>query len=89
MFTIRLFFYSFFFSVCKFFYNVDAFADELIFDSVSDWNSWNFPAEAISITPEGLVRSKPVKRKTNAVLDARRYGGGIRAVGSNQGTLQK
>ena len=55
----------------------------MIFDSVSDWNSWNFPAEAISITPEGLVRSKPVKRKTNAVLGARRYGGGIRAVGSN------
>ena len=83
MFTIRLFFYGYFFGVCRFFYTVDAFADELIFDSVSDWNSWNFPAEAISITPEGLVRSKPVKRKTNAVLDARRYGGGIRAVGSN------
>ena len=75
--------YSVLFNAFIFFCPIQATADELIFDSVSDWKRWNFPSKAVEIKAGGRVRPKPIKRKINAVIEAQRYGGGIRAVGSN------
>ena len=58
-------------------------ADEFIFDSVSDWKRWSFPNEAVEIDSRGRIRPRPINRDVNAVGEAKLYGGGIRAVGSN------
>ena len=58
-------------------------ADELRFDTAAEWRQWILPGNAVEVTPNGTVRPVAVQRHANAVLDARRFGGGIRGAGSN------
>jgi len=61
-------------------------ADQLLFDSAPDWQKWNLPLGAVELTPEGIIHPAQVHKNVNAILDAPRFGGGIRRAGSNQST---
>ncbi len=58
-------------------------AEELRFDSAADWRTWFLPGDAVEVLPSGIVQPVAVQRHANAVRNARTFGGGIRAVGSN------
>ena len=61
-------------------------ADELRFDTASQWQRWTLPSGIVELSPEGGVRPVPARKRTNAALDAAAFGGGIRRAGSNQST---
>ena len=89
MFQIWLFINGVLFYSLTFYVPAHISADEFIFDSVSDWNRWSFPSKAVEIDPGGRIRPKPINLDVNAVDEAKLYGGGIRAVGSNQRDANK
>jgi len=58
-------------------------ADQIRFDAAREWQSWNLPTGAVEITADGQIQPVASRKGIDATLDAREFGGGIRAVGSN------
>ncbi len=58
-------------------------AQQVRYDSASDWRSWQLPLGAVDLLPEGTVVPTEIRKNTDAVRDAREFGGGIRNAGSN------
>ncbi len=61
----------------------EAHAERISFDSAEAWRQWTLPRGAVEITDGGSIQLVPVRRGINAIEDAARFGGGIRAAGSN------
>ncbi|MBM3278928.1 MAG: gliding motility-associated C-terminal domain-containing protein [Candidatus Handelsmanbacteria bacterium] len=61
-------------------------ADELRFDTPQQWQTWKLPLGALEFTAEGDLKPVQIRKHNNAALDAGRFGGGIRSVGSNPGS---
>jgi len=62
-------------------------AEQLRFDSPQEWQTWKLPLGAVEFTGNGELRPVRVRKHTNAALDARHFGGGIRSAGgSDQST---
>ena len=57
-------------------------ADQLRFDSASQWKTWDLPGGAVEVMPSGIILA--VLRHANAARNARDFGGGIRGAGSNR-----
>ncbi|MEE3259297.1 MAG: FlgD immunoglobulin-like domain containing protein [Candidatus Latescibacterota bacterium] len=60
-----------------------AMGERISFDTRSAWQEWKHPIDAVDLTVTGRVQPLPVRKNTNAVLNAENFGGGIRGVGSN------
>lgn len=58
-------------------------AEELRFDTPQQWQTWKLPLGAMEFTANGDLRPVRIRRHNNAALDAARFGGGIRNVGSD------
>ena len=58
-------------------------AQQLRYDSASDWRQWKLPLGAIDLLPEGTIFPTKIDKRTNAVADLAKFGGGIRNAGSN------
>lgn len=61
-------------------------AEELRFDTAQQWRRWTLPSGIVELSLEGSVRPVAARKGSNAALDALAFGGGIRGVGSNEGT---
>lgn len=61
----------------------DTSAEQISFDSAASWQDWTMPLGAVEINENGHLILVPVRKRTNAIEDATRFGGGIRGVGSN------
>jgi hypothetical protein len=59
-------------------------ADQLRYDSARDWGQWRLPLGAVDLTADGLIAPTQIRRNTDAVRDALKFGGGIRNAGSNR-----
>jgi len=59
-------------------------AEELRFDTASQWRRWTLPGGIVELSREGVVRPVAARKGNNAALDATVFGGGIRGAGSNQ-----
>lgn len=60
-------------------------ADQLRYDTRAEWEQWRLPLGAVALSADGFIRPVAVRKDIDAVRDASRFGGGIRAAGSNQG----
>ena len=60
-------------------------AERLSFVGPQDWEGWSIPLGAVEFKTDGEIGPVAVRKQTNAVADAARFGGGIRAAGSNEG----
>jgi hypothetical protein len=58
-------------------------ADELRFDSLSDWRTWDIPDGIVELGADGVIRPLEIRKNTNATLDAPALGGGVHKAGSN------
>ena len=53
-------------------------AEQLRYDSASDWRVWRLPLGAIEILTTGSLQPVRIRKDTDAARDARDLGGGIR-----------
>lgn len=60
-----------------------ALGEEIRFDTASQWNKWKLPNGTVQVTNDGFLKLLPVGRDIDAVNNARSFGGGIHAAGSN------
>lgn len=58
-------------------------AEELRFDSVRDWQSWDIPHGIVTLGTDGIIRPVEIRKNINAALNATALGGGVRKTGSN------
>jgi hypothetical protein len=58
-------------------------ADQVSFSTTDDWKAWDHPNGAIEIDASGYIKPMAVRKNIDAIKNARQFGGGIRAVGSN------
>ncbi len=63
-------------------------AEQVSFDTRSAWQEWRYPKGAVDIDPLGTISAVDVRKNIDAMRDAARFGGGIRAVGSGAGTAE-
>lgn len=59
-------------------------AEELRISTQRDWEAWSLPGDALQVGG-GRMRPTFVRRDVNAVADAPKFGGGIRAAGTDLG----
>jgi hypothetical protein len=59
------------------------FAEQLRFDSASDWRQWQLPLGAVDLTEGGSIEPVRARKNINAALNAVAWGGGVHRVGSN------
>lgn len=64
-------------------------AQQLRYDSARDWQQWKLPLGAIDLLPEGTIFPTKIDKRTNAVADLAKFGGGIRNAGSNLATASR
>lgn len=58
-------------------------ADQLRFERARDWGGWTLPARAVEVMTNGTIRPVRVSRSINASINAERFDGGVRTIGSN------
>ena len=68
--------------------HVSVRADEVSFSTKDDWETWNHPNGALEINTRGYIKPMAIRKDIDAVKNARQFGGGIRAVGSNPTSAQ-
>ena len=66
-----------------------ALGEEMRFDTASQWRKWKLTNETVEVTNDGFLKLLPVGRKIDAVKNARSFGGGIHAAGSNASDAQQ
>ena len=64
-------------------YSCPCQADQLRFERARDWTEWTLPARAVEIMADGTIQAVRASRPINAALNAQRFGGGVRTIGSN------
>ncbi|SVE26619.1 uncharacterized protein METZ01_LOCUS479473, partial [marine metagenome] len=58
-------------------------AEELRFDSIRDWQSWDIPQGIVTLGTDGVIRPVEIRKNINASLNATALGGGVHKTGSN------
>ena len=71
---------------CTLIMQVSVRADEVAFSTQEDWKTWDHPNGALEINTRGYIKPMVIRKDIDAVKNARQFGGGIRAVGSNPTT---
>lgn len=66
-----------------------ALGEEMRFDTASQWRKWKLANETVEVTNDGFLKLLSVGRKIDAVKNARSFGGGIHAAGSNASNAQQ
>ena len=62
-----------------------AYAEQMRFDTASEWRRWELPLGAVELTQDGTILPVRIRKEINAALNAADFGGGIHSVGSNSG----
>lgn len=73
---------------CTLIMHVSVRADEVSFSTHEDWKTWDHPNGALEINTRGYIKPMVIRKDIDAVKNARQFGGGIRAVGSNPTSAQ-
>jgi len=66
-----------------------ALGEEIRFDTAIQWNQWKLPNGIVEVTDDGYLRLLAVGRDIDAVNNARSFGGGIHAAGSNAANAEQ
>ncbi|MBI4531105.1 MAG: discoidin domain-containing protein, partial [Candidatus Latescibacteria bacterium] len=58
---------------------ISLWAEEVMFDTKEDWSAWKAAKGTVEITEDGWVTPAFVRKDINASLNAREFGGGVKA----------